>query len=158
MTLPKSMERAIETDKSRFLANQGNLSVQERARYARSLTRLVDYNDFLMHFPGDPQVLSRALDNRLFIKSLLMDSERRVKKALETSTDQELQGMHAQYDATERKLSNLRSQFGVDKRILIPSGWSCCWRGDQPEAGEELNRPAARAVAIRMRSGRDGLQ
>jgi CHAT domain-containing protein/tetratricopeptide (TPR) repeat protein len=114
----KSMERVIEKDKARFLALQNILSVRERSNFSAELVNLVEYNNFVMLGPEDPEVLSNALDNRLFVKGLLMDSERRQRDALASSGDSIIAGMHERYLAEKRMLANLQSQFGVEKLIL----------------------------------------
>jgi CHAT domain-containing protein/tetratricopeptide (TPR) repeat protein len=114
----RSADRVVESDKARFLENQANMTLQERSRYLGNLTSLIDYNDYLMYFPDDSEVISNAVNNRLFLKSILLDAERLQKKALAGSGDTTLVRLHAEYTDRKILLSNLRSQFGEDRRIL----------------------------------------
>ncbi len=114
----KSIEWVIEKDKARFLELQNILSIQERANFYGNLTHLADYNNFLMHFPEDPDVLTNALNNRLFIKGLLMYSESNQRDALAQSSDTSLTRIHDEYLSSKNRLSNLQSEFGVDHEIL----------------------------------------
>lgn len=134
------MERVIEKDKSRFLGLEGLLSPRERAGMSAGLVNLVEYNNFLMRFPGDPEVISNALNNRLFVKSILMDSELRQREALASTSDTLLIGMNSKYAAEKRLLANLRSQFGVEEAVLdsIETGILQTEREISRRLGEEM--------------------
>ncbi len=114
----RSMEWVIERDKARFLENQGIMTLQELSLYSQNLTSLVDYNNYLMIFPDDPEVISNAMNNRLFVKSILMDAQRRQKRALAQSSDTILLSLNTKYSSMKQQLSNMRSQFGVNKQVL----------------------------------------
>jgi CHAT domain-containing protein/tetratricopeptide (TPR) repeat protein len=136
----KSMEWVIERDKARFLSLQNILSVRERANFSSELVHLVEYNDFLMHFPGDPGVISNALDNRLFIKGILTKSESSQRKALSKTGDPVLMSMHEEYLSAKIALSNMRSEFGIGKEVL-----------DSMETGiQELEREISRRLGEEM--------
>ncbi|MCK4748292.1 MAG: CHAT domain-containing protein, partial [Bacteroidales bacterium] len=142
----KSMEWVIEKDKTQFLALQNILSVQERANFSGKLINLVEYNNYLMLFPEDPEVISNALNNRLFIKGLLMESERSHRDALSKTGDTIVLKMHEEYLSAKISLANLRSEFGVDHEIL-----------DSMESGimqleKEVSRRLGEAMALGDRS------
>jgi CHAT domain-containing protein/tetratricopeptide (TPR) repeat protein len=117
-TSRNSLEWLIERDKLNYLKLQNILSLQERANLSAKLTNLVEYNNYLVHFPDDGSVISNALDNRLFLRSILMDSEIRQREELESSGDTILLKLNETYVDEKRKLTNLRSQFGMDKQVL----------------------------------------
>ncbi len=114
----KSMEWVIERDKARFLEMQGMMTHQERSQYTGNLSSLMDYNDYLFHFPDDPEVITHAVNNYLFLKSILLDAERRQKEALAGSDDPILLALSKDYTSKKQQLSNLRSQFGVENHTL----------------------------------------
>jgi len=93
----KSMEWAIEREKEQFLEVQNILSVQERAAFSSRLVNLAEYNNFLMLFPEDHSIQSNALNYRLFLMSILMDSERRQQNEMAKSGDSILLEMNEEY-------------------------------------------------------------
>ncbi len=117
-------ERVVEKEKSQFQAVQHILSAQERANFIGKLNHLGFYNNFLMLFPDNPEVVSNALNNRLFIKGILMDSEHSQRDALAQTGDTVILGLHEHYLEEKKKLANLRSAFGVEAGVLdsIESG------------------------------------
>jgi len=114
----ESMEYVVMRDKEKYRENQAFMTPEERGQFVRYLTSLVDYNDFLFHFPDDPEVLSNALNNRLFIKSILMEAELQQRRILEETSDSLLIAMNAEHAGLKIRLSNARSQFGVGQDLL----------------------------------------
>ena len=123
-TSRKSIEWVIQRDKEKFLDMQKILTVKERAIYSGTLDNLSFYNNYLVHFPEDPDVINNALNNRLFLKGLLMDSEHNQREALSQSGDTSIIRLHYEYLLAKNRLANMRSEFGVDDEILdsIESG------------------------------------
>ena len=132
----KSLEWVVESDRRNFLDMQGILSAGERATFASTLTSLIDYNSFVMRFPDDPEVLSRAMNYRLFLKGLLFRSERGQRELLESSGDSLLTGLYGQYTENRKMLANIRSQFGVELEFM--------------ESVEEENHRLEREMARRL--------
>lgn len=112
-----SMEQLVAMDKQAFLDNHGKLSLQEMSQYSARLTSLIDYNDYLLHFPEDPDVASAAMDNLLFLRSILLDAELNRKALLRSHGDVDLQEEYRLLQAQKAQLTNLRSGFSSSQEL-----------------------------------------
>lgn len=139
-TSKHSIEWLIERDKEQFLRMQKILTVKERTVYSGTLEKLNFYNNFLLHFPEDPEVINNALNNRLFFKGLLMDSELSQRRALLQTGDSSIIKMHDEYLLAKNRLSNLRSEFGIKGELLdsMESGILDIEREISRKLGEEM--------------------
>ncbi|MCP4312273.1 MAG: CHAT domain-containing protein [Bacteroidetes bacterium] len=145
-TSRESIEWVIERDKRQFMEMQKIMTLKERAVYSGIQDNISFYNNFLLHFPEDSEVIIRALNYRLFYKGLLMESDRRQREALSQTGDSSIIRMHDEYLQAKNRLANMRSEFGVDVELL-----------DSIESGilqleREISRQVGEVMALENRS------